>query len=141
MTLWPSSAPAQPRERKAMAEAFYFGCRNDDAGHFYWMPGSSGLRRAPYGKAAENLNPWGMGIDSKTMYPDHQGEGEAVLEHRDGWTRLGFADRSVDSRGGSHSQFIFRGVLDFDAALSLARETFPYVFERFDFEIVEAPDA
>ncbi len=54
------------------------------------------------------------------------------------WTALAFWDRSVDKRGGCNSVFILEGSYNFEQALTLARQIFPKIFERFEFEIKEA---
>jgi hypothetical protein len=101
---------------------FYFGCWNR-SGHGYWALGGSGL--------GLNVPPWGSSIDSKDMYPEGR-QGVARLHHKDGWTALSMADRTVDSRRGSHSTFVIEGELDYDEALAAARAQFPRVFARLE---------
>lgn len=107
-------------------DIYYFGCW-DGVGHYLWLPG---MRHSASGPSVSNI------LDSKRWQPSRK-EGEAKVTHVDGCTILSFADYSVDSRGGSHSTFLIRGTVDFDTALSMAKENFPQVFARFKFEIVE----
>lgn len=51
---------------------------------------------------------------------------------------LAFWDRSGDPRGNSHSTYLLRGTLDFDAAVALARAAFPRVWARYPF-VVRGP--
>lgn len=118
--------------------AYYFGCWQQ-VGHAFFAPGM--LTVSPRDVAI----PWdSYGIDGKLCPPGrgrgaaNQQEGVAALHHKDGWTALAFWDRTVDTRGGSNSAFLLEGEHDYTAALALARETFPEVFARLRFEIVEA---
>lgn len=61
-----------------------------------------------------------------------QAEGKPLLLHRDGWTLLGFWDRSADQRGNSCSCFAFSEVLTLDEAIAAARQHFPGVIERIE---------
>jgi hypothetical protein len=128
--------------------AYYFGCWQR-SGHYFFLPGMKSPWRERR-ETPEEIVPWGFDVDSrlapladgstkeKGRYRYSAGEapnGVALLHHRDGWTALSFWDNSVDSRGNSSSTFIFEDTLDFDEALVRARELFPQVFERFDFEV------
>lgn len=66
-------------------------------------------------------------------------QGAAALHHLTrneiDWTILAFWDRSGDSRSGSNTAFILEGTHDYPAALKLAKETFPELFERFTFHV------
>jgi hypothetical protein len=66
-----------------------------------------------------------------------QPEGKAILHHKDGWTALGFWDRSGDSRYNSNSNFLVRGTYTFDEMLALAKEQFHGIFARMKFPITE----
>lgn len=109
-------------------QSFYFGCWQT-SGHYFHK------RRMRTVHGAVNEVPWGYGVEK--LMPKAQIEGEAALHHKDGWTALSFADRSVDARPGSHSTFVFKDVLDFEDALAAAREHYPEVFRRFKFEVRE----
>jgi hypothetical protein len=120
-------------------QAFYFGCR-DRAGHYLFDRFG---RSVPASVQAKGPIPWekidGAIPPSARGLPSHAPQGVAALHHRDGWTALGFWDRSVDHRGGSNSAFFFDRLLTFDLALSEAREFFPWVFARLDFEVIPEP--
>lgn len=64
-------------------------------------------------------------------------EGRAVIHHKDGWTAMGFWDRSVDTRGGCNSVFFAEGTHDFAGMVAIANEKFPTIMRRFKFEITE----
>ena len=66
-----------------------------------------------------------------------QVEGQGILVHLNGWTILSFWDRSVDTRPGSCSTFVLRGLHTCAETWALAQEGFPDVWERFAFPIVE----
>lgn len=114
--------------------AFYFGC-GDEAGHYLF---NHRMRRErwPWSGGASPF-PWDR-IDGR-LNPEREVEGQALLHHKDGWTALAFADRTVDRRPGSNSTFIFEQILDFEGALAEARRVFPKIVERVAFEIVPAP--
>lgn len=109
--------------------SFYFGCWLD-AGHYFFN------RSMRTERDAHRAVPWGYGVEK--LMPKAQVQGEAALHHKTGWTALSFADRSVDSRGNSHSTFVFEDILDFEDALAAAREHYPRVFQRFTFEVTPA---
>lgn len=88
------------------------------------------------GGPTEGEIPWGQ-LDSRRMYPSNERQGVAKLQHLDGWTALGFSDRSVDSRPGAHSTFVFDQTLNFEEAVAEAKRQFPTIWERFDFEVRE----
>jgi hypothetical protein len=69
------------------------------------------------------------GIDEK--------EGVAVLAKLEGFTVLAFWDRSADERFASNSAFLSRQSQTFDEILAEAKQKFPQIFDRFDFEITE----
>lgn len=124
--------------------ALYFGCPRGvygyrEAGHRFVEPGG----RAARTRDAEVAQPWGLTVDGQLAPREYDSrrapempQGVAALHHKDGWTALSFWDRSGDSRGASSSTFLFEATLDFDQALSAARERFPALFERFSFEVV-----
>jgi hypothetical protein len=112
-------------------DALYFGTWREP-GHFAWLPG---MNRHPYDRQLA------IRLDSGRWQAQHAQEGEAKVTKLSGWTILSFPDYSVDRRGGCHSTFALRGDHDFAAALALARQRFPQVFERFTFEVTETDDA
>lgn len=133
--------------------AFYFGCWIE-AGHYLWHRGADGSPVKKYDRgesrrrllgghphstdAMQGEIPWGYGLDGGLLKGRSLQQGEAVSEQRDGWTALSFWDRSVDSRGGSSSTFVFDTLLTPDDALAAAREAFPPIFERFAFAVALA---
>jgi hypothetical protein len=116
-------------EVKAPApKVFYFGYI--DGGHHMYEPGNS-----LYLMRLET--PWGSYPDG-TLCPEKTYEnGLALLHHKDGWTALGFWDQSGDSRPGSHSTFLVRGIYTFDEMLALAKAQWAGVFARMRFQITE----
>ena len=58
------------------------------------------------------------------------------------WTILGFNDRSGDSRPGSNSAFVARGVFSFRDMLNIARVQYPTLWSRmtakFEFQDLQA---
>lgn len=135
--------------------AFYFGCWLR-SGHDLWDRGLGGTpvswydqgatRRRLLGVSANSLGgptqgeiPWGYSLDGGLLRGKSLRQGEAVIEHRDGWTALSFWDYSVDSRPGSSSTFVFDEELEPEAALEAARESFPPVFARFTFAVSLSP--
>jgi hypothetical protein len=120
---------------------YYYGCANDDAGHFLWAPDRSSRFGLEGVRNFRMAQPWGVGIDGPIEADFPQTQGKAHLHYRDGWTALWFWDRSVDSRPGSHSTFIAEGTLSLEAMLVLARERFPEVWARYKFEVVPTAQA
>lgn len=114
---------------------FYFGCY-EDKGHYL------------YRTKGQPVNNWNMPLDFPVApnsldggflppkRPQVQGKAEHILLRN--WTIVTFWDRSLDKRQNSSSSFVLRGTLTFEWAVKLAREAFPELFERFDFEIVRA---
>jgi hypothetical protein len=143
-------------------EIYYYGCGNDEAGHYFWRPVKSHYRygiekvRNDHGTLAwspqlgtqpkdfKPIVPWGYSVDGslQPLIRNDQGgssyakQGEAKLHHKDGWTAIAFWDNSVDDRPGSTSTFVMEGEYDFDEALAIAKENFPSIFERYSFEVV-----
>lgn len=122
---------------------YYFGCV-ERAGHFLWTPGPR--------DALRDTTPWGPCPDG-TLCPHpnprcefntnhfgckcEQHEGIALLHHKDGWTALGFWDRSVDKRGGCNSNFLAEGIYTFEQMIDLATQHYPAIVSRYKFEIKE----
>lgn len=62
-------------------------------------------------------------------------QGQALWVQCEGWTLISFWDRSGDSRGGSSSTFISKEHLTFDQMVAVAKEEFPQLWKRFNFEV------
>lgn len=90
---------------------------------------------------ARHLSPWGDFIDNGKLYDRRQRQGLARLHYKNGWTSIQFADRTGDSRPGSHTAFLFNRTLTFAEALAQARSEWPQLFERFTFDIVSEASA
>lgn len=120
-----------------LKRTFYFGCWGR-VGHSLHTPDGKSLSYSH--RLPPDQTPWDDVLDGGL--PPRPGRhmeapnGHAALHHKDGWTALAFWDNSVDTRGGSHSTFLFEGIYDFDAALALARQQFPTIFARYPFEVV-----
>lgn len=115
---------------------FYFGCV-ERAGHFLWDTSLQTLHDShpslrAYGfPLRQNVLDGGLMPYSSEYHPD----GKVFVSHVNGWTILMFNDSSVDSRPGSHSAFIIRGVRSYTNALAIAKREFPTIFARFKFEL------
>lgn len=127
-------------------KAFYFGCVGHP-GHFFYGPDGRHAYSAEIESAGIPWKEWE--IDCKLQpgcYHWRDGhwrhgqeiEGAAALHHEDGWTALSMWDRSVDTRGGCNSAFLFEGTFTFEEAIALVREHFPSIVKRLQFEIVQA---
>lgn len=55
----------------------------------------------------------------------------------DGWSIISFWDRTGDSRHQSNSSFLVEGNVPQEQLWKAAREAFPKIFDRFDFDFVE----
>lgn len=121
-------------ERKFYDDAFYFGCIGRP-GHFLHSTRGYQVWRdtipADFPISEERID------SAYTPRIKGQTQGVASLWHGNGWTILAFWDRSVDGRGGCNSNFILRGTLTFDEAVTRAKERFPFVWNRFTFPVVE----
>jgi len=108
---------------------YFYGClegiddQHTEAGH-YWREPDLVLSCMP-------MTPFGRYPDG-TLCPDGpQRQGLAKLHHKDGWTAIGFWDRTGDTRGNSNSNFIARGTHTFDEMVKLAAEAYPLLWKRF----------
>lgn len=120
-------------------DAFYYGCWGL-SGHVMHTPTSIGfLSRATIRQTLPRRFCDDSVLDTGLAPKGRQVQGRALLHHHEGWTALAFWDRTGDKRGNSNSVFILRGTHDFEAALTLARQHFPELFERFTFQICLAP--
>ena len=132
-----SGSPTVVNRQEAM-KVYYFGCRND-SGHYLW---DRQRRSVEYwdrlAHASISPVPWPR-LDGELCDGGYGVQGRARLHHKDGWTALAFADRSIDKRPGSNSAFFFEATFDFEQAVAAARQHFPEIVERFPFEIVPRP--
>lgn len=115
-----------------MKPVYYFGCIND-CGHYLWHPTKG---KTHYKEI--NITPWGENIDGG-IFGTSKLKNELGLIHtqtKDGWTVISFADRSVDSRLGSHSTFVVEGEFTVDELLTEARKQWPQIFSRQGFPTV-----
>lgn len=143
-----------------MTLAYYFGCGRD-SGHFWWRPGDAPLPF--YGPPRPDASgrppgcPFGYEVDGGVQPGGYRGdeptalrasyksglrdvEGPCRLQHRDGWTLIGWWDRSVDKRGACCSAFAMEGEHDFDAMVGGLRRHFPWVVARLTFELTLSPE-
>jgi len=104
---------------------FYFGCI-DRSGHYLWHPTQGEVRRM------DRVQPWGNQIDGGVAGGSKDRETLGVVHSAKlkGWTLVTWADRSVDSRHGSHSTFIVEADISPERLIELAREQWPKVFSR-----------
>jgi hypothetical protein len=133
---------------------FYYGCWQR-AGHYLWHRANDGTPMKMYDQGASDRRllgitrnslggptqgeiPWGYCLDGGILKGTSGKQGEAIVDHRDGWTALSFWDSSVDSRPGSCSTFVFDERLEPADALRLARELWTPIFDRFGFEVALA---
>lgn len=80
----------------------------------------------------DKVQPWGNHIDGG-IFKDSKAKDRLGVVHTanlDGWTLVAWADRSVDSRHGSHSTFIVEADITPERLIEMAREQWPQVFSR-----------
>lgn len=107
---------------------YFYGCMKGVAGHteagHYWRAsdGSDGHKSgSPFGRYPDG-----------TLCPEGgQVQGAAILHQKDGWTAIGFWDRTGDDRGNSNSNFIVQGTYSFEEMCKLAQEAYPALWKRF----------
>jgi hypothetical protein len=137
--------------RLPAVEAYYFGCWSD-LGH-YWHAVSPENAYTP-AREIEARVPEAMrhGRIDGGFCPGHakgdpyrrsrpEVEGEAKLSHVDGWTVLGWWDRSVDKRGSCNSNVAAKGTHDFTTMSEIAKRRVPHVMarQRQPLVLVEGP--
>lgn len=112
---------------------FYCGCHRD-SGHHVWREDGDSSHKF------WKLQPWGVKIDGELQPLARRGfhvpNGAARFTLAHGWSALSWWDNSIDTRPGSHSTFVVEGTHTAEAVLAMARARFPWVFERFKYEIV-----
>lgn len=108
---------------------YFFGClrnatpHDTEAGHYL---------RSSDGSQTRNLtHPFGRYPDGTLCPEGAQAQGAAVLHQKDGWTAIGFWDRTGDERGNSNSNFIVQGTFTFEEMCSMAQEAYPALWKRF----------
>lgn len=118
---------------------FYFFGVGDNLGHFWW-PRWPRIKGCPWGDDHVDSKLC-RGYDSRNRYGfverDQQIEGLARIHHKDGWTAVGYWDRTGDDRYGSNSNFVAEGTFTFEQMMEMARQHFPDVIRRTEgkFEI------
>ena len=112
----------------------YFGCLRQ-SGHYLWHPTKGCVTRL------DKAQPWGHRIDGGITKDSKERENLGVVQSAklNGWTLVTWADRSVDSRHGSHSTFIVEADVTPDRLIEMAREQWPQVFSRPGFPLVRQP--
>ena len=120
-----------------MPEIYFMGSYGRSAGMYLYRPRME-RARLPI------MWPFGNGDMLDATYapkkPNYRGDeepqGRARVTLIADWTVLAFWDRSgPDKRGAINSTFVIQGTYSPDEALTLAREHFPQIFERLDFEV------
>lgn len=128
-------------------KVFYFGCPKGEKGHYWNFADKPWVHRLvldPIG-AIDGVYAPRVGIDRR-VHPDLRDgrpkalEGQAALVHTKGWTVLAYWDCSQDGRPGSNSAFAAEGEYPFGELLAVAKEKWPWVFERQAFEVTEYCD-
>lgn len=114
--------------------ALYFGCWDNRLGHHFYLP--NGRDAGGYNTVRDWL---GFGPVDGKLNPSSV-QGEAAIHWVNGWTALAWADRSVDTRGGSNSVVFLRGRFPFAEAVEQARRWFPHVFERQPVDLWDTAD-
>jgi hypothetical protein len=110
-------------------KVFFFGCLKDmdeqhtEAGHYLREPGYRQADRRSV------ITPFGS-LDGTLCPTGGEQQGLAKLHHKDGWTAMGFWDRTGDTRMGSNSNFIVRGTYTFEEMCKLAQEQYPELWKR-----------
>ncbi len=116
----------------------YYGCW-DEPGHFMFT--ESGYK-VSY-KEQDRCTPWKVDdLDTGAKLQSvhiQQREGKALLHHKDGWTVLSFWDRSIDTRFGSHSNYIAKGAFTFEQMVAMANIRFLSRWSKMQFPVVKAP--
>lgn len=114
-----------------MDTIYYYGAIGS-AGHYLWESDTRSYH------VYDQPHPWGRKIDG-TLTPEDisQGEGIALVTHKQGWTALSFWDRTVDKRRGSHSTYVINSIHTFEEMVILAKENFPKRWGAMSFEVVE----
>lgn len=112
--------------KKPEGQFYFFGVM-DRIGHYFY-PRWPGVRGCPWGD---------VHVDTLLCRKGEQTEGLARIHHKDGWTAVGYWDRTGDSRYFSNSNFVAEGTFTFEQMMEMARRHFPDVIRRAEgkFEI------
>lgn len=120
---------------------YYFGCIGR-AGHYLWKNEYKYMwMEVPDGfpkewTFTESSGSMRIGAKESAIAPNCYGEqGLAQIQHVEGWTCVSFPDRSVDSRPNCVSAFMEYGTLTFEEMMVTAKEQFPSVVDRYEFEV------
>lgn len=131
----------QPR-----VECFYFGYSRG-SGHVFCTPRGGvdyAIEReanAAFGRGLDTYLCWnGPKTDRDNYASRDETEGRAFRTCRGGWTAVAFWDRTGDKRGASNTAFVARGDLTFAQLIRAARHTWPQVWARFTFPVVEVDE-
>ena len=108
---------------------YYFGCW-DTVGHY--LKDHTWKNISMY----DNDLPW-KEIDGTLCPDDTREQGIVKIHHEEGWTAAAFWDESIDKRSNSNSVLFVEGFLDLTDMIREFEETFPHIYERFNFELVE----
>ena len=121
-----------------MSEIFYFGCF-EKPGH-YLRDENMNTIYGVHNSAVPADFPVSLKTLSGGLFPPKTSikRGEAYISRINGWTLISFEGDSLDRRPKSLNVFILKGDLTFAAALKAARDVFPQIFERYDFEVILA---
>jgi len=117
-------------------EAYYFGCWTE-SGHYWRHPTNPHIKESNIERIVGDK----LRIIDGVFCPGHvdgdpyrrscpEVEGEALLTHIDGWTILGWWDRSVDHRSACNSNIIARGTWNFATMLVIGETQMPHVMKR-----------
>ena len=122
--------------------SYYLGVwHNRPSGHFCYVPGGDfpdwGAPKSPWGT---DRDPIADGAITNSLLPRdlperRQPEGIRAHHQKDGWTLVGWWDRSADERFGSVSVFAFDALLSADDAENEARRLYPGIFRRMDLHL------
>ena len=106
---------------------YFYGC----------MMGVNGDTQAGHGwKASDSSDgyrsgsPFGRYPDGTLCPEGPQAQGAVILHQKEGWTAIGFWDRTGDDRGNSNSNFIVQGTYTFEEMCQLAQEAYPALWKR-----------
>lgn len=107
---------------------YFYGCLQGIEGHLH---DTGHTWRASDGTDAYKVTtPFGRYPDGTLAPEGPQAQGAAVLHQKDGWTAIGFWDRTGDTRGNSNSNFLVEGTYTFEEMCQLAQEAFPAIWHR-----------
>lgn len=125
-----------------MSEIYYFGCVRN-IGHYLFKPSERGPVQ-PHGPESRKMA-WARICDGGLGLGDDeepQDEGRGTWAYIRGYSIVSFWDRTVDSRGGSTSSFLLKGMHSFATVIHTAENFFPNIFKRFNFKpmMPNAPD-